>query len=61
MKTYIDGKIIPMKLTNEIDYTMSLDTGYYILVSLEKFVIEEIFDHLISVYVPSSFIECLTK
>ena len=57
MKTYIDEKIITMKLTNEIDYTMSLDTGYYILGSLEKFVIEEIFNQSISVYIPSSFID----
>jgi len=57
MKTHIDEKIIPIKLTNEIDYIMSLATGYYIQGSLEKFVIEEIFDQLISVYVPSSFID----
>ena len=57
MKTHIDEKVVPIKLTNEIDYTMSLDTGYYILGSLEKFVIEEIFNQSISVYIPSSFID----
>ena len=38
MKTHIYEKIIPIKLTNEIDYTMSLNTGYYILGSLENFI-----------------------
>ena len=36
---------------------MSLNTGYYILGSLENFIIEEIFDQSIYVYIPSSFID----
>ena len=56
MGNYIDEKIIPLKIENHENETMSLEEGYYIDGKLETFTKTAYFNDTVSIYTPSSFI-----
>lgn len=54
---YMDEKIVPLKMEMKSQAPMSLENGYYISGKLEKFILTEIFEEKVSVFLPESFVD----